>query len=419
MLGIERRELSHAALLAWVLDPRASHGMGSTPLRRFLLAAAARARTPGMLDAIDIDELDLDGLVSETEIPILDGRRRLDLLVSLPVSGDEERGAPVLILEYKVDAGEGVDQTADYAHWADAKRVPVSRGAVRPLQVFLCPDRNLGTPAPPFVTLDYDAYLDWLATLQDLDQSERARFLLREFRDCLAQREDVTDTTADRLEREVRERHADALACAARSSQEALAAFAGVIMRHGPAFAILGVSLGRRSLGDSTFVVGVRQALQGRLRAEAWSHVGGAGSVRSVFLPATEALRERHGLVVQLFMARPRRGTARLALEVVSRSVVRDDAHTALRDAVAASLRAHLGAARLAAEPAAQSTALAFRIEARGVHEPESDTEAAFAGAKPAVEAALDEVARMEAWLLDWTVSVLPGLFSPQPDTSD
>jgi hypothetical protein len=415
ILGIDRRELSHAALLAWVLDPRASHGMGSTPLRRFLLAAASFSQVASsMLDPIDIDELDLDALITETEVPILDGRRRLDVLVSQPPSaGNDERGAPVLVIEYKVDAAEGEDQTAAYAQWASTRPVAMSRSGVLALQVFLCPDRNAGKPHSPFVYLDYDAYLGWLVGLAELDQSARAKFLLTEFRDCLAQRDDVTDVAADRLVERIREGHAKAINSLTNASPDALAAFRAVFSRHGQALSVLGISLGRRSLGDSAFVVAVRKGLQARLRADLWSHSGGAGSVRSVFLPASAQLREQHGLLVQLWMARPRRGLARVSIEVVSRTAIRDGAHTAMRDAVAASLRSHPGASRIQANAATQSTVVTFRLEAPGIDEPESDTEDAVRRAQPALDRALDSIALVEAWLIDWATHILPGLVAP------
>ena len=48
VLKIERRELQHSALLAWLLDPSASHGLQDYFLRRFLTAAAAKAQDDGI-----------------------------------------------------------------------------------------------------------------------------------------------------------------------------------------------------------------------------------------------------------------------------------------------------------------------------------------------------------------------------------
>lgn len=116
VLGIATRELSHAGLLAWLLDPRAAHGLSDQPLRTLLLLAADLAPESDhrMLDAVDVDGLDLLGAYVTTEHSIQSGVRRLDVLVSRDLNGAE----PLLVVEYKVDAEEGTDQTADYAAWA-------------------------------------------------------------------------------------------------------------------------------------------------------------------------------------------------------------------------------------------------------------------------------------------------------------
>src|SRR5271170_4689545 len=77
ILGVETREVSHSAFLGWLLDPRESHGMGTAPLRRFMLMASAigSKESPGvMLDAADVDGLDLDSVEVATEF-VIDNRR--------------------------------------------------------------------------------------------------------------------------------------------------------------------------------------------------------------------------------------------------------------------------------------------------------------------------------------------------------
>ncbi len=69
VLGIETCERSHAALLAWLLDPRASHGMDVEALRRFLLLVAQQTGD-SMLETVDSDQRDLTAVIMETEVPI-------------------------------------------------------------------------------------------------------------------------------------------------------------------------------------------------------------------------------------------------------------------------------------------------------------------------------------------------------------
>ena len=48
VLGIWHRELQHSWVIAWLLDPRGSHGLGGYFLRAFLSLAAKEARKRGI-----------------------------------------------------------------------------------------------------------------------------------------------------------------------------------------------------------------------------------------------------------------------------------------------------------------------------------------------------------------------------------
>ena len=126
--------------------------MGSAPLRRFMLTASSLATVGTMIDATDVDALDLDVLTVETEvtitIPGVGRSRRLDILVSRPTANDRDASQPVLVVEYKVDAEEGADQTADYAAWSQDRPFAIGNRQALPLQVFLCPTRGEGKDPP-------------------------------------------------------------------------------------------------------------------------------------------------------------------------------------------------------------------------------------------------------------------------------
>lgn len=331
ILGIETREVSHAALLAWLLDPHASHGMGSEPLRRFILLAARMDVTGSMLDAVDIDQLDLADALTQTEqwidVPGTERRRRLDILVSAAPPGEAD-AKPVLVLEYKVDATEGEDQTADYARWAATQPLRFGGREVLPLQVYLCPvvsdDR---APASPFVTIGYDAYLGWADGVSRLEKTAQAAVLLDEWRACLQVRNDVVDEEQEaltaKLERGPRR--------GARDSPRRRAARPGRVPTRRRS-ARQGAYPARRSdrarrwvqqelLGHDRAHSGCSPAQPGRGAVE---HLGGGGSVRAVLLPfvrqvaawagSTERLS---GLRMQLFADRPKNGRFRIVLEVV------------------------------------------------------------------------------------------------------
>lgn len=324
VLGIERRELSHAALLGWLLNPRGHHGLGTVPLRSFLMLACGLGDgdAPGP-DAVEIDGLDLHSAQVDLEVaarvPGTGRTRRLDVVVSVP-HGESTRA--VLVVEYKVDASESEDQTVDYAEWA---RVEAERHgwSTEPLLVYLCPGQ--GQPASDrFVVVDYDAYLPWLDELLTHRPSSTAEFLLEEFRACLGQRADVQDERQDELRTAVVESEGAAIE-ALRQVPASSPELQAVVLRHKDALNALGLFLSRQSKGYSAFVAAFREALRDVLDPETWHIGGGEGSLIAVYLPAVAVLRdvtkEERGLTsairIHLFMERPRKERARAVVEVV------------------------------------------------------------------------------------------------------
>jgi hypothetical protein len=324
VLGIERRELSHAALLGWLLNPRGHHGLGTVPLGSLLMLACGLGDgdAPGP-DAVEIDGLDLHSARVDLEVaarvPGSGRTRRLDIVVSVP-HGESTRA--VLVVEYKVDASESDDQTVDYAAWAGVE-AEKHGWATEPLLVYLCPGQ--GQPAcDRFVVVDYDAYLPWLEELLTHRPSSTAKFLLEEFRGCLGRRADVQDERQDELRTAVVESEGAAIE-ALRQVTDPIPELRAVVLRHKDALNALGLFLSRQSKGYSAFVVAFREALQDVLDPETWHIGGGDGSLVAVYLPAVTVLRdvtkEERGLTsalrIHLFMERPRKERARAVVEVV------------------------------------------------------------------------------------------------------
>ncbi|RZO53540.1 MAG: hypothetical protein EVA89_29340 [Sandaracinaceae bacterium] len=431
ILGIETREISHAALLAWLLDPHASHGMGSEPLRRFILLAARMDTSGLMLDPVDIDQLDLGDALTQTEqwidVPGTDRRRRLDILVSASLSGEPDARA-VLVLEYKVDATEGDDQTADYARWAATQSLRFGEREVLPLQVYLCPvvsdDR---APAPPFVTIGYDAYLGWADGVSRLEKTAQAAVLLDEWRACLQVRNDVVDEEQEELTAKLEEDHAEALEVLRGLGRPELAAYQHVMDQHAEALSQLGVRIGRRgglSKGYSGTIALTREVLQAGLNEELWSIGGGGGSLRAVFLPfvrqvaSWEGSKERlSGLRMQLFAERPKNGRFRIVVEVVGDLRGGDrEASLAIRLRHADAIRAALEAVDPGLPFRAKATCVRFDVEVPAIDKVEGDTDEAAAAYRPALEQVAARVTGVEAVLIDWCASVLPKLLENEDE---
>lgn len=96
VLGIERAEVRHSRLIAWLLDPCGRHGLGSS----FLVQLLSKAMSPGEIESI---RPALAGASSSCEVPIEGGR--LDIVV--------EAAGLYLVIENKVDAPEA-DRQCEY-----------------------------------------------------------------------------------------------------------------------------------------------------------------------------------------------------------------------------------------------------------------------------------------------------------------
>lgn len=125
VLKIERRELQHSALLAWLLDPRGSHGLRDYFLRRFLSEAAAEGRERG---TTDVTPLDVDGW-ELGDVKVATERHNIDILLI------DEADEFVCLIENKIGAVEHSDQLARYLITVESEYEGLS-----PFPIFLTPD---------------------------------------------------------------------------------------------------------------------------------------------------------------------------------------------------------------------------------------------------------------------------------------
>ncbi len=112
--GLRRDELRNAAVLAWFLDPRGSHGLGSAALRGFLAEVARR--TPGWPNFSG--DLSRVTVVTE-EWPLGSETDRVDIAINGPDFA--------LFVEVKIDAFEGPDQLRRYADLIERKALAFGR----------------------------------------------------------------------------------------------------------------------------------------------------------------------------------------------------------------------------------------------------------------------------------------------------
>ncbi|MBP6831252.1 MAG: PD-(D/E)XK nuclease family protein [Deltaproteobacteria bacterium] len=151
VLGIQRDELPHSAMIAWLLDPCGRHGLGPTMLREFLAEAYPEGLPAALLLALP---------KARTRCEEQRGECRVDIVIR---AGSEL----TLVIENKVEATECLGQCdayfkayrsepgARFVFLTPDGRTPISAtgsaaGAFRALsyrQVLLALDRSLETAA--------------------------------------------------------------------------------------------------------------------------------------------------------------------------------------------------------------------------------------------------------------------------------
>ena len=148
VLKIERRELQHSAVLAWLLDPTASHGLQDYFLRRFLTAAAAKAQDDVItsITPLHVDAWELANVEVATE------RHNIDVLL---IGKDDEF---VCIVENKIGASEHSSQLERYLDIVEREYPDLTQ-----FPIFLTPDGiepESQTDAERYVALGYQQIAD-------------------------------------------------------------------------------------------------------------------------------------------------------------------------------------------------------------------------------------------------------------------
>ncbi len=110
-LRIEHEEIRHSNVLAWLLDPRESHGLDDIVLRRILsniLLEAGSERSEALgISAAQVELMDL------TDVDVRREREHIDVLVVIRPPNEDEKGV-VLLVENKIHSGEGEGQLNRY-----------------------------------------------------------------------------------------------------------------------------------------------------------------------------------------------------------------------------------------------------------------------------------------------------------------
>ncbi|MDM1350952.1 PD-(D/E)XK nuclease family protein [Myroides marinus] len=221
ILGVERRELSHSNFLAWLLDYKGDHLLGDYPLRRFLdllIAKYDNIQQSGPSDLFnllvsedysvvsykvyreyhlytDSDKENKDKKNKKSKV-VTGGR--VDLLLEIEYQKqNEDVGVLKIVIENKVTAKEGKDQTNRYYEYFEKQKiadpdidilyvylVPYTKDYLEKVETkkgSLCENEN-------FITVSYqDLVNDVVEKLFNKSITERTKFILKDYVNTLSQ----------------------------------------------------------------------------------------------------------------------------------------------------------------------------------------------------------------------------------------
>jgi hypothetical protein len=204
VLRAARHEIRHSNMLAWILDPDESHGLGDRFLRRWLMqvvheAGSAEAKRLGLPSPIEVDALQIE------EVSVAREDANIDLLLSIRTADDR---VWVACIENKVESRQHTRQLTRY------REIIERRFAHAQHRVFLLLSKHAEEPEDPaFLRTSYEL----IATILDRCLRERRdwigpepRMLLDQYLELL--KEDfLSDTRAAELARKIYQSHRKAI----------------------------------------------------------------------------------------------------------------------------------------------------------------------------------------------------------------
>ena len=132
-IGMVNQEIKHSNYLGYLLQPSNPHGLGDSPLRKFLHCVADAS---GEIDKLEIYTRDIDDTLIRREW------NHIDILVEIPASFPGDDGW-VIAVEVKVNAQESDGQLSRYADLVRKTYSGADGQNWKTIHIFLTPDGRL------------------------------------------------------------------------------------------------------------------------------------------------------------------------------------------------------------------------------------------------------------------------------------
>ena len=204
VLGVARSEIHHSRVIAWLLNPRESHGLGDYFLRGFLSQASASAKERE-IKCVAFTPADVEGW-KFGNIKVAPERHNIDILLI------DERDGFVCPIENKVGSDEHSDQLSRYLQIVEREYK-----GLRPFPIYLTPDGRKPSKrrdAERWIPFGYEVVADLLKqTLYQcgLTISADVSSFLEQYERTIRRRVLDTPSDIDRLALQIYNKHRKAI----------------------------------------------------------------------------------------------------------------------------------------------------------------------------------------------------------------
>jgi hypothetical protein len=204
VLRAARHEIRHSNMLAWIVSPDESHGLGDRFLRRWLMQVVHEAGRDGAMRLGLPSPIEIDALQIE-DVAVAREDANIDLLLSIRTAKDRTW---VICVENKVESRQHTQQLARY------REIVERRFAHAEHRIFLLLSKHPEEPEDPgFVRTSYELVANVLGRCLDERRDwigPEPRMLLDQYLELL--KEDfVSDTRAAELARQIYKSHRKAI----------------------------------------------------------------------------------------------------------------------------------------------------------------------------------------------------------------
>ena len=180
IIGRSWDELTHSRILTWLLNPNESHGLGTVFTSHFLMETARIAKGQS-LESLDYGEMmkpleisSISDVMVQPEYTLSNSRRPDIVLWS-------DRDNWLCVIENKIGALEGSDQTTDY--YISSKTPPLSKYHYR-LFIYLSPSGSRPL-SPHFVPVSYRTVFDVLRAIPNEKWSQLGLLVKTQYMKCI------------------------------------------------------------------------------------------------------------------------------------------------------------------------------------------------------------------------------------------